>query len=781
MGQNQSIEEPYHRRHYNETHPQIKRQNSLSMSTPNLLLHRDHNLSRGNTFANSSRLSLPRRMSLTLGSSATIGGGTNTGAVGTGNPAPVLRLLPIQNEHVYYDESDDSGEEDIHGEDSYPPSNPHHKEQRRHITASPSFLDGTLHVNSRLNRSDSYEHHPRDRADFQRSKDEEQEDLSYLSPQSASHGLDQDRQQGLDHVGDNVKRYQLYDRPVPAKLLTKVDESEIQDITVSLRPLFLDAIHEVDEDLLGHSRGPSQVAQADRDTSRLGPHVIQPVQERNASSAGQRNNADNDTQPSVEDLYGEVKTVLDRRIQEAVQQVELQLSDRVQRLEEQTGSLSMMHPDPEQDLDSLETLSYHSRGSAALRKDMLSNASQIVEELDDRVNQMEYMVSYKLDDIESKVQELHEGQNNMAQTISEVEIQQGSEQQLSGDTMNELQRYRPPMGNDDSDLEDMDDRRNATALVDKATVMELRQELQAFGMRYHELNDGLLTDLMTQMKEAKLMLFETVDEVDQRLGRRVDRIEAEMHAKLLSDIENRIQERVRAMEQTSVRLERCFDKMEGRLGALETVLASKRSHPENTHRMLEQKAASEPQLQQLQQPALSNRNESPESPVPDRVEKATPPLTATKAIFRSNRSTSSLPAASDSSVSSTYRNNTVRPARIQTSASMNFYGTPPPRPGPHSAGPMPTASRTEQLASQDSLRTSSVPGTGTGDRTLTSHSSFPTSVGLIGPRSAGHVSTSTRTSPTKGIRRPSSYKELLHFWKAGGSSPDLLKHAESKD
>lgn len=107
-------------------------------------------------------------------------------------------------------------------------------------------------------------------------------------------------------------------------------------------------------------------------------------------------------------------------------------------------------------------------------------------------------------------------------------------------------------------------------------------------MRYQELNDGLLTDLMGQMRDAKLMLFQTVDEVDGRISKRVDRIEAEMHSKLLSEIEGRVQERVRAMEQTSSRLERCFDKMEGRLGALETVLASRRPRPESMYQLLQQ-------------------------------------------------------------------------------------------------------------------------------------------------------------------------------------------------
>lgn len=48
--------------------------------------------------------------------------------------------------------------------------------------------------------------------------------------------------------------------------------------------------------------------------------------------------------------------------------------------------------------------SMHSRqGSTTLRKEMLSNVSQKVGDLDSRVNQMEALVSYKLTDIESKV------------------------------------------------------------------------------------------------------------------------------------------------------------------------------------------------------------------------------------------------------------------------------------------------------------------------------------------------------------------------------------------
>ena len=121
-----------------------------------------------------------------------------------------------------------------------------------------------------------------------------------------------------------------------------------------------------------------------------------------------------------------------------------------------------------------------------------------------------------------------------------------------------------------------------------SAIIELRQELQTLGTRYQELNDGLLTDLMGQMRDAKLMLLQTVDEVDGRVSKRIDRIEADMHSKLLSEIEGRVQERVRAMEQTSARLEKCFDKMEGRLAALETVLASKRPRPESMYQLLQQ-------------------------------------------------------------------------------------------------------------------------------------------------------------------------------------------------
>jgi hypothetical protein len=52
------------------------------------------------------------------------------------------------------------------------------------LSRSPSLVDRALHVNSRLSRTDSYEHHHRESLDLQNAQEEEQEDLSYLSPVS---------------------------------------------------------------------------------------------------------------------------------------------------------------------------------------------------------------------------------------------------------------------------------------------------------------------------------------------------------------------------------------------------------------------------------------------------------------------------------------------------------------------------------------------------------------------------------------------------------------------
>ncbi|KAF8933898.1 hypothetical protein BGZ47_010597 [Haplosporangium gracile] len=360
-----------------------------------------------------------------------------------------------------------------------------------------------------------------------------------------------------------------------------------------------------------------------------------------------------DTQKSIDNFFGIVKSDLDKRIQEAIQEVEQKFLDRVKRLEEHTATLAGAPPElllanastgdaaPKAGslMESLtRPLPAHQNpgGSLALRKEILSHVTEKVGDLDLRVNQMEVLVSYKLVDIESKVQDLHGAHNSIAQKVHQVAKSHKSNMQgiRAGDGVGEntitaeearisaaMQPYRniepqgpsqgasaylePIEGSGDSNAGDgiVSLRRASSArdtvsneLVDtSSSIVELRHELQALGMRYQELNDGLLTDLMGQMRDAKLVLFQSVDEVDGRISKRVDRIEAEMHSKLLSEIEGRVQERVRAMEQTSTRLEKCFDKMEGRLGALETVLASRRPRPESMYQLLQQ------QLQQQQQ------------------------------------------------------------------------------------------------------------------------------------------------------------------------------------
>ncbi|KAF9148490.1 hypothetical protein BG015_009786, partial [Linnemannia schmuckeri] len=189
---------------------------------------------------------------------------------------------------------------------------------------------------------------------------------------------------------------------------------------------------------------------------------------------------------------------------------------------------------------------------------MLSNVSQRVGDLDSRVNQMDALVSYKLTDIESKVQVLHDGQDSNALDTTITTTATALDTTATSSSSDPLQ---PPLSFAEGEqplhaVSSLNPAPNTTRasnrtsqLLDKASLLELRLELQAFGMRFHELNDSLLTDLMTQMRQAKLMLFEsTSSSLDPTttggVVRRVDRAEAEMHAKLLGEIETRIQERV---------------------------------------------------------------------------------------------------------------------------------------------------------------------------------------------------------------------------------------------
>lgn len=128
-----------------------------------------------------------------------------------------------------------------------------------------------------------------------------------------------------------------------------------------------------------------------------------------------------DTQKSIDDFFGMVKSDLDQRIQAAIQEVEQKFLQRVQRLEEHTAVLAGVPEDlPASSGDNgnyggakagslMESLTrplpahQNPGGSLALRKEILSHVTEKVGDLDLRVNQMEVLVSYKLVDIESKV------------------------------------------------------------------------------------------------------------------------------------------------------------------------------------------------------------------------------------------------------------------------------------------------------------------------------------------------------------------------------------------
>ncbi|KAF9089612.1 hypothetical protein BGX23_006550 [Mortierella sp. AD031] len=978
MGQNQStaVEEPYHKRHYIETNRQIQRQNSISLTSPNLLqgpggnVLRDYALKRAATTSIQSTSTVnfqsgvkgPTTSTTTTTSGTTPADPNSHGsAEGVDAPKPFIRLLPIEiPQPVYFDESSASEDSDYDEGDSDTLDFDHHNHHNHHynrnndseygdddddlvehvfdrggLASSPSYLDGALSVNSRLGR---------EQADYRRSKEEAEEDFSYLSPVSGTRrfskpeyslgGLRSEpyypshhHQHHLDdhehnHNNDNLtdassddeayneelflKRYQLCDLPSHPPPPTTVSSSQshatLQDPSDSLitqldikSPLLLDAIREEDDEESGIPSSKRSVS------------VFCPPKE---AAGGQQQQ-----EKSVGELYEEVRTDLDRRLQEAVYQVEQSLSHRVQQLEHGVNTATMSAATPtatttatvtatlspaafappalaprppastrsdgdvvvvlqefeeeqEAGVRTVARQSYHTQqGSTTLRKEMLSNVSQKVGDLDSRVNQMEALVSYKLTDIESKVQELHEGRGAIAQDVQQVaDLQETTITTTNIDTdplaTSESQR---PLSFAEGEQPDATSTNTITTntiatnttprnsqLVDKASIMELRLELQAFGMRFHELNDGLLTDLMTQMRQAKLMLFEsTIDPLDQRLGRRVDKVEAEMHAKLLVDIESRIQERVLAMEQTSARLERCFDKMEGRLGALESVLAGgvgvRRPRPESMYKVLQQQQQLQLQqqqqqheqeqhlqLQQQQGRRLSNGSDSsPESPMPDKhTDFSLQSSSCTNLGLSSHTSalTTSLnnqynqqqtPGTGPTGGSAPQYPRATRPTRILTTSLHNNLS-----PLPHllqqrtapimplSAGPTTGFSNTRNhhlerpraltLETFHGNNSNNISGSGSGPASASAHplsSSLPSAkhhllsqrsmtslmAGPIngGPKSALVYSSSSNNravkegagaaaSGAKVIRRPSSYKELLHFWKAGGSTPDLL-------
>ncbi|KAK3836667.1 MAG: hypothetical protein JOS17DRAFT_772147 [Linnemannia elongata] len=483
--------------------------------------------------------------------------------------------------------------------------------------------------------------------------------------------------------------------------------------------------------------------------------------------------------------------------------------------------------------------SSHSRqGSTTLRKEMLSNVSQRVGDLDTRVNQMDALVSYKLTDIESKVQVLHDEQDTIAT----------SEQPTSQETSTASSDPLPSMSfaEGEQHLATTLPARNplrTSQLLSKATLLELRLELQAFGMRFHELNDALLTDLMTQMRQAKLMLFEStniapIDPITGAAVRRIDTAEAEMHSKLLGEIETRIQERVLAMEVTSARLEKCFDQMEARLGALEIVLVAgtgtgngtgstgtttvlKRPRPESMYKILQQQQAQLQQREQRQQglgfthrSRQSSDSSSPESPTPDKFPSST--TASNSSSYNSNSitttsSSSSLIHKPPTGVPLQQHPRAQRPTRILTTPVPHLLQQ---RTAPLSANPTSAITRIHRAHTLESRPpgpinlvpnghingpisahplSSSLPLARhhllTTQRSMTALMAGPINNGgdpssPIGPNdgvdnNTGGGGRRGKASGQKVIRRPSSYKELLHFWKAGGSTPDLLNTGDS--
>ncbi|KAG0236652.1 hypothetical protein BGW42_003068 [Actinomortierella wolfii] len=635
-----------------------------------------------------------------------------------------------------------------------------------------------------------------------------------------------------------------------------------------------------------------------------------------------------DTQRSIDEFFGLVKQDLEERIQQAIQAVEQKFLDRVHKLEERNALLTAAAlsgdggsiGDPPAEGSLMASLTrplppdQNPGGSVALRKEILKHVTEKVGDLDLRVNQMEVLVSYKLVDIESKVQDLHGAHNSIVQKVHQVAKTQGTKitDTEAGDGLGTdsikageaklekaMQPYRLSHVNGDEDDGSMT---NSSALVSPRAVMELRQEVAALGSQYRDLNDGLLTDLLSQMRDAKLMLLQTVDEVDNRISKRVDRIEAEMHARLLTEIEGRVQERVRALEQTLSRLEHCFDKTNGRLGALETTLASKQRPPRSdgayqlqhhqntdlsTHRRYDTIAGDgstphryqhsvaslifsdmdlatgaknaalleRPASAPIRPPLLHSNSSTPDSPLPsgqgsqtdrdqDQVHhehekqqqrhstwdaasssSATPmPTTPSEevqlvasplergtmiggkhATIHSHESYNSRPSASSllAPLSSTSTTSTTTTSSLPKSTGLSSRRVSMPSLDTKSAtssrgsistgsgyntitASTPTSRATMKRAmsmdtTSGTIRPSQVLASGGIQGLLVSPTSSTSSDSLKSPTSATsggdikHKLLGHGQGTKAGVKNPSSYRELLHFWKAGGSTPNLLK------
>ncbi|KAG0080773.1 hypothetical protein BGZ92_000486 [Podila epicladia] len=733
MGQNQSVEEPYHRRHYNVTDKKIQRQNSLSLSSPNLLGDRRGALRRTNTVHTSvmGRPSMSGPSSATPASPTKLMSETRDGSsndqneTGAGHQNSFLRLLPIETEPKYFDtsdEDDDTDTEDEYG-DNYEQDNVEDMhylsgQQRMDLSGSPI----SLHVNSR-SRTDSYEH-ARVSLDLQNAQEEEQEDLSYLSPVSGPMSNDLDEELHYHHSPQQR---------------TSSNTKSTNTSPVPIKSAFLDAIREEanDEDLKKKTKNNSDLVRASSETnrSRTGVDMI-PGQQRNGFSsvshttsshtATYQYNLDSHTSTSSEGVHPMETNVAGQ--ESTVAQLAI------------SGSRTAT--------PGIETGARHAAQPTSL-------LSKQVGELDSRINEMEMLVTHKLVDIESKVQDFREG-NDATMTDNAA----------STEALPSFAEGNTPDAN------------SSSTLVDRTIISELRGELQTLGVRYHELNDGMLTDLMSQMRDAKRALYHSADADNFSQSDR-HRIEAEIHAKLLSDIESRIQERVRAMEHISSRLEKCFDTMDGRLGALETVLAGgRRPRPESMYQILQQQYLQQQQkLQQEEQEKLEREHR--QGGVKGRVNQ----YSATSALFAGARGDNMM-AASPSLPSSTASSAT----RGSASTSSSSIALPPPMPMRirtnvgrpavidtiHSAGPM-LRSAVGPRTLERANTFHNIHGGGVANKYGQSMPNTPTN-GIMAKRSLlANLGGTVKSNPPKKVPRPESYKELLHFWKAGGSMPDLLK------
>ncbi|KAG0039879.1 hypothetical protein BGZ82_006284, partial [Podila clonocystis] len=311
MGQNQSVEEPYHRRHYNVTDKRIQRQNSLSLSSPNLLGDRRGSLQRANTIHTGALMGRPSMSGpspatptsptkLILADARDISSKSQN-ETGAGHQNSFLRLLPIETEPKYFDSSDeddtDTGSEDEYGED-YAQDN---VEDMHYLSGQRMDLSGPPmdpHVNSR-SRTDSYEH-PRESLDLQNAQEEEHEDLSYLSPVSGSIRALKRQSNTKKHLFENGtidhNHPSYFEGPVSKDMDDDLhyrhspqhtsNNNSANTSPVSIKSAFLDAIREeVDEEDLKKKKKIADLARASSETnrSRTGVDMI-PGQQRNGLS-----------------------------------------------------------------------------------------------------------------------------------------------------------------------------------------------------------------------------------------------------------------------------------------------------------------------------------------------------------------------------------------------------------------------------------------------------------------------------------------------------------------